>query len=89
VQKRRRADLLRQLEEAQAHRDAAIGSDARAQAESRVVQIDVKVGEVDAAIEKLERRENDTFQRFNEHIYRRRYCPPAVDLLFEMELVIE
>lgn len=89
VQKRRRADLLRQLEEAQARRDAAIGSDARTQAESRVVQIDIMVGEVDAGIDKLERRENETFRRFNDHIHRRRYSPPTVDVLFEVELVIE
>ena len=89
VQRRRRADLLRQLEEAQARRDAATGSEARADAENRVVQIDVKVAEVDAVIERLDRRDNETFQRFNEHIHKRRYSPPTVEHLFEMELVIE
>lgn len=89
VQKRRRADLVRQLEDAQARRDAAIGSDARADAESRVVQLDVRMAEIEAAIEKLERRENATFQRFHDHIHQRRYEPPSVERLFEMELVIE
>jgi adenine-specific DNA-methyltransferase len=89
VQQRHRAELIRQLEDAQARRDAAIGSDARADAESRVVQLDVRLAEVETAIEKLERRENATFQRFHDHIHQRRYGPPSMERLFEMELVIE
>lgn len=89
VQKRRRADLVRQIEGAQARRDASVGSDARTAAETRVMQIDVQIGEVDAAIEKLERRENETFQRFHDHIHERRYRPPSVERVFEMEVSIE
>jgi len=88
VQKRRRADLVRQLEDAQGRRDAAIGSDARSEAENRVVQIDTRITEVEASIEKLERRENATFQSFHDHIHRRRFEPPSVECLFEMGLVI-
>jgi adenine-specific DNA-methyltransferase len=89
VQKRRRAELVRQLEKAQARRDAAVGSEGRAAAETRVVQLDVRIGETDAAIEKLERRDNETFQRFHDHIHERRYRAPSIERLFEMEVSIE
>jgi hypothetical protein len=89
VQQRRRANLLRQLQEAEVRRDAAVGSEAREDAETRLAQLDVKVTEVEAAIEKLEDRDNATFQRFHEHIQRRRYSPPVLEPLLDLELTIE
>ncbi|WP_394827337.1 SNF2-related protein [Pendulispora albinea] len=89
VHRRRRDDRLRKLEEAQVRRDSAMGSEARTAAERRVLELDVEVTELEAAIERLERREDKTFQRFHDHIHQRRYRPPTVDLLFEMELVVE
>ncbi len=89
VQKRRHAELVQKLDEAQARRDASIGYDARTEAERRVMEIDVKVTELEAVVEKLERRENPTFQRFHDHIHQRRYAVPVVETLFETELVIE
>jgi hypothetical protein len=89
VQKRRRADLEHQLEEARTRRDAAIGSDARAAAEGRVTQLDQRLSDINDAVEKLERRDNVTFQRFHERIHKRRYSPPTLGVLFEVELVVE
>lgn len=89
VQQRRRADLLRQLDAAEARRDAAVGSEAREDAEARLSQIDVKLAEVGAVIQKLEGRDNEAFQRFHDHIHRRRFSPPTRDLLLELELTIE
>ena len=42
-----------------------------------------------AAVERLERRDDATFQRFQDHIQRRRVAPPEIISLFEMELVVE
>jgi hypothetical protein len=89
VQQRRRAALLRQLDDAQTRRDAAVGSEAREEAEARLAQLDVKLAEVGAVIEKLERRDNDAFQRFHDHIHVRRFSPPTLELLLELELTVE
>lgn len=88
VHRRRRTDVIRQLDEAQARRNAAVGSEARTEAEGRVLQLDTKLTEVDAAIDKLDRRENETFKRFHEHIHHRRYQPPTVERLFEVGIEI-
>jgi len=89
VQKRRQAELLQKLEEAQARRDAAIGYEARAHAEKRVLELDVQLGELGAVVERLERRDSPTFRRFHDHIHQRRYAVPKVEHLFETELCIE
>jgi len=88
VHRRRRSDVVRQLDEAQARRNAAVGSEGRTEAEGRVLQLDTKLTEVDAAIDKLDRRENETFKRFHEHIHHRRYQPPTVERLFEVGIEI-
>jgi hypothetical protein len=89
VQRRRRDSLARQLEQAQARRDAAVGADARDAAETRVLELDLRMTEVDAGIDRLERRDDLTFQRFHDHIHRRRYGPPTIERLFDLELAIE
>ena len=44
--------------------------------------------EVESAILRLERRDDETFRRFQEHIQRRRYAPPQLTHLFDVELSI-
>ena len=88
VHQRRRSDVIRQLDEAQARRNAAVGSEARTEAEARVLQLDSKLTEVDAAIDKLDRGDNETFKRFHDHIHHRRYQPPIVERLFEVGIEI-
>jgi adenine-specific DNA-methyltransferase len=89
VQQRRRTQLLGQLDEAQTRRDAAVGSEAREEAESRLAQLDVKLEDVSAAIGKLEDRDNEAFRRFHERIHQRRFSRPVLELLLELELTLE
>lgn len=62
------------------------GSDARSEAEKTVLSPATELDEIGAAIERLERRDNETFQRYLEHIQRRRYAPPLFERLFDLDL---
>jgi hypothetical protein len=89
VRRRRRKTLLERIEQARQRRDGAAGSEARTDAESSLLRLSTELEELDAAIACLENRDDATYQRYVEHIQRRRYAPPAVDRLFDLDLVIE
>lgn len=89
VQQRRRAALTRQMSEAEARRDAAVGSVARDEAEARLAQLDAKLDEVASAIEALEAQDNEAFRLFHDNIYQRRFSRPSIEALLELELIIE
>jgi len=89
VLKRRRQVLVERLEHVQLRRDGATGSESRTDAERAVVTAEVALEEADAAIDRLDRRDDATFRRFQEHIHQRRYTPPRVEQVFDMDLVIE
>jgi hypothetical protein len=89
VRRRRRKTLLERIEQARQRRDGAAGSEARTDAESSLLRLGTELEELDAAIACLENRDDATYQRYVEHIQRRRYAPPAVDRLFDLDLVIE
>ncbi len=88
VKRRRRAELEERLEQGRQRRDGATGSDARSEAEKTVLSLATELDEMGAAIERLERRDNETFQRYLEHIQRRRYAPPLVERLFDLDLEV-
>lgn len=89
VLRRRRQQNLEGLERAQQRRDGAMGPQARAEAEQAVIAAQLALDEDDNAIETLERRDNETFRKFEAHIQQRRYAPPRVEALFELALDIE
>jgi len=89
VLRRRRQRHLEHLEQAKQRRDGSTGARARAEAEGSVVTAQVALDEDDVAIERLERRDNETFRRFEAQIQERRYAPPRVETLFDLTLDIE
>ena len=89
VLRRRRRMYVDRLEDALHRRDAAVGSEARTAAELLVVNAQTSIDKHDGDIGKLERREDSTFIAFQKDIYKRRYAPPRVESLFDMDLVIE
>lgn len=89
VLRRRRETLENKIDEARARRDGATGSAARSEAEHALVNVETALVEVDGAIERLENRDDETFQRYQEHIHQRRYTPPRVDRLFDLDLEVE
>jgi adenine-specific DNA-methyltransferase len=89
VLKRRRRTVAERLEQALLRRDGATGSEARSEAERAVLSAQTSLEEVEGAIHRLEKRDDETFCRYQDHIQQRRYAPPRVEHLFELELVIE
>ena len=89
VLRRRRQGLKERLEQARGRRDSAPGSEARSEAERAVLSVETSLAEVDGAVHRLESRDDETFQNYQQHIHRRRYAPPRVERLFDVDMVIE
>lgn len=89
VLRRRRQTLEDRSDEARMRRDGATGSEARSAAERSLLNMETALAEVEGAIQRLENRDDETFQRYQEHIHRRRYTPPRVDQLFDLDLEVE
>ena len=86
---RRRTAALQKLERAQQRWEGATGSEARTAAEESKLKAATSLEELAGAIEKLEGRDDSTFQRHLTHIDARRYTPPLVEALLDLDLVIE
>jgi hypothetical protein len=89
VLKARRTGLLTRLEQAQQRLVGAVGSEMRGEIEGSLVGIQTALDEVEGAIARLDQRDDATFRNYREHIHRRRYAPPRVEKLFDLDLVIE
>jgi SNF2-related domain/Helicase conserved C-terminal domain len=89
VLRRRGQSLETKMEEGRLRRDGATGSEARSEAERALLNVETSLEEVKGAIERLENRDDETFQRYQEHIHRRRYTPPRVEPLFDLDLEVE
>jgi helicase-like protein/SNF2 domain-containing protein len=88
VWRRRHLAGQARLEEAQLRRDGATGSEARTTAERAVSAAQTVLDGISAAIERLERREDERLRQFEAHIHERRGAAPRVERLFDLELVI-
>jgi helicase-like protein/SNF2 domain-containing protein len=86
VLRKRRRLAEEKLDAARLRRDGATGSETRSDAERALVRIETELAEIDGAIDRLERRDNETYRRYQQHIYGRRYTPPAVESLFDLTL---
>jgi hypothetical protein len=86
VLRRRRQTLEKKAADARLRRDGAAGSDARTSADKAILAIETTLLEVEAAISQLENRDDETFQRYRDHIHRRRYTPPRAELMFDLDL---
>ena len=89
VLRRRRQTLQDRIDDARQRRDGAAGSQARTEAERALLNVETSLSEVEGAIQRLENREDETFQRYQDHIHRRRYTPPRVDPIFDLDLEVE
>jgi len=89
VLRRRREEQERRLERAIDRRDGATGSESRTAAERQVASIQEVLDPITVAIERLERKDDERFQKFREHIHERRYAPPRVEHLFDVQFAIQ
>jgi superfamily II DNA or RNA helicase len=88
VLRNRRRSLTEKLDVSRLRRDGVTGSVARSEAEQQLIELETDITEVDGAIDRLERRDDPTFRRYQEHIHRRRYTPPRVQPLFDLDLEV-
>ncbi len=88
VLRRTREDTTVRLHAATAARDAALGSDLRAQAEGVIRRLETELEELEVQIGRLVARDDDDYRKWKAHAHQRRYEPPQVERLFSLEFVI-
>ena len=89
VLKAKRRRVEERLRTAQRDYEAATGAVARNEAQAQLNKHQLELDEVEGALEKLAQRDDARFRAFHEHIHQRRYAPPRVSTLFDLELVFE
>ena len=87
--RRRRSSLLERAQQARQRRDGATGSEARTDAERALLSLETQLAELSGSIGQLENRNDDTFQRYLAHIQRRRFAPPVIERVFDLDLEFE
>ena len=86
--RRRREELFQRLRAAEARRDAALGPDARTEAEDRMRKLQADIDEIDDRIGKLELRDDAEFIRLRDRIHTRYFAPRQVQRILDADLVI-
>lgn len=86
---RRKTDLERRLGDARDKRSAALALDTREQAEKAIAQHAENIERLEAEIARLEARDDDTYRRCKTRLTQRRYAPPRVERLFDVEMLVE
>jgi hypothetical protein len=89
VLRRRLAAETKSLEAAQDRRDAALGSEARDDADRRIGTIQKKIEEFEAEIQRVEQREDADYDQWRGRAHQRRYRPPAITRILDVDFVLE
>jgi len=87
--RRKRTELEQRLEVQRGKRDQALGAIAREEAERAIQRLGQELEEIEHDIERLERRDDATYQRCRDRLHDRRYAPAKVERLFEVKFVLE
>ena len=89
VRRAQRSRLNERIREGNQRYAAAMGAEARNEAQEMLTKLQVELEEVEGAMERLTQRDDATYRAYHEHIHQRRYAPPRVTALFDLELVFE
>jgi hypothetical protein len=89
VRKAQRTRLNERIREGNQRYEAAMGAEARNEVQEMLTKLQVELDEVEGAMERLVQRDDATYRAYHEHIHQRRYAPPRVTALFDLELVFE
>jgi len=89
VLRKRKGSLSERFDLATQRRDGATGSEAREDAERARTGLQRQLDTVDEEMDRLARRDDPRFQKHQDHIQQRRYAPPRLETLFDLDLVIE
>ncbi len=77
------------LHAAEDKRDAALGSEARSQAEERIRKVQAEIDELEAQVERLQKRDDAEYEKWREHAHRRRYQPPNATRILDVEFILK
>ncbi len=89
VLRRRLAAAGETLRTAEDKRDAALGSEARSQAEERIRKVQAEIDEFEAQLERLQNRDDAEYEKWREQAHRRRYRPPEAASILDVEFVLK
>jgi superfamily II DNA or RNA helicase len=89
VLRRRLAAEAKSLRAAEERRDAALGSDQRDDAERRIRTIQKHIDEMESEIGRLEKRDDPDYGQWRDRAHQRRYRPPEVSRILDVEFVLE
>jgi hypothetical protein len=89
VLKARRNRLQARTMDARKRYDAATGAEARNTIQAELTKLQIELDETEGSMEKLAQRDDARFRAFQQHIHERRYAPPRLQALFDLELVFE
>jgi adenine-specific DNA-methyltransferase len=89
VLKRRREEALTALAAKRLQLEGAVGSERRSETERAVESAETGLEKIEGMIQLLERGEDSTFRRSQEHLLRRRYAVPQVEVLFDLEVALQ
>jgi hypothetical protein len=89
VLRRRLTAETKALRQAEERRDTALGSEARDHAERRMQAIQKEIDSLEAEIGRLEKRDDAEYQRWREQAHERRYRPPEITRVLDVEFILE
>jgi hypothetical protein len=86
---RRLAAATETLRAAEDKRDAALGSDARGQAEERIRKVQSEIDGFETHIERLQKRDDAQYEKWRERAHQRRYRPPEAARILDVEFILK
>jgi len=87
VLRKKQAAIAARIEAAERRRDGATGSEARTDAEHALRKAAAELEGVSARVARLQARDDTRYQRYLEHIQARRYTPPRLETLVDLDVV--
>ena len=77
------------LTAAEEKRDAALGSDARDQANARIRAAQEEIDKLEAEVARLEKRDDPAFQKWRDRAHQKRFRPPGIVRVLDVEFILE
>ncbi|MBM4777535.1 MAG: DEAD/DEAH box helicase family protein [Archangiaceae bacterium] len=87
VLRKRKRTIEDRIDAAERRREGAVGSEARTDAEHSLKTATRELELVDARIAKLQQRDDQRYRTYLEHIQKRRYSPPRIEILVDVDVV--
>lgn len=88
VQRKRQADLRAKAQRAEAARDSAAGPTQRDAATKKLIQLEEELSDVEAELDRLNRRDDEEYARWKQRAQDRRYAAPQRERIIDVSFVL-